>query len=130
LLDGNNRVLLDRQPSSAGSTFYIDSFNIVTPPLPRQTDSSVNMFSTSSLNHNNQSTFYYQPSPQFVPARPPPPVPVTTAASIINSSLQQPLISRNLSLNLKTKSHEEVTDLLDLGDPGSPPPSPKFDPYA
>jgi hypothetical protein len=115
-----------------GSTFYIDPFNIVSPSPPpsRQNDSPLNMFSTSSLNYknNNQSTFYIQPTAQFVPSRPPPPVPVVAAAppSIVNTAIQKPLTLKNLRINTP---NEVVTDLLDLGDPGSPPPSPKFDPY-
>jgi hypothetical protein len=88
------------------------------------------MFSTSSSNYknnNNQSTFYYQPTPQFIPTRPPPRVPA--APSIVNTATQQPLTLKNLSLNSIHSTNDVVTDLLDLGDPGSPPPSPKFDPY-
>jgi hypothetical protein len=81
------------------------------------------MFST-----NHKSTFYYQPTPQFVPTRPAPPVPVVNSVPrpAFNAALQQPLTLKNLSLN---PPNDIVTDLLDLGDPGSPPPSPKFDPY-
>jgi len=135
LLDGDNRTLFDHRPSSA-STFYIDPFNPIVSSPPRQTNSPLNMFSTSSSNYknnntNNQSTFYYQPTPQLVPSRAPPPVPVATAApSFINTAaFQQPLTLKNLSLNSINNTNEVVTDLLDLGDPGSPPPSPKFDPY-
>jgi hypothetical protein len=46
-----------------------------------------------------------------------------------NAALQQPLTLKNLSLNSIHSTNDVVTDLLDLGDPGSPPPSPKFDPY-
>ncbi len=98
----------------------------------RQNDIPLNTFSTSSSNHknNNQSTFYYQPSPppQFLPTRPVPPVPVAISIPrpVANTNFQQSLTLKNLSLN---PSNDTVTDLLDLGDPGSPPPSPKFDPY-
>jgi len=135
LLDGDNRSLLDHRPSSA-STFYIDPFNIVPPTPARQTNSPLNMFSTSSSNYkssntNNQSTFYYQPTTQIVPKRAPPPVPVAAAAPpfVNTAAFQQPLTLKNLSLNSINNTNEVVTDLLDLGDPGSPPPSPKFDPY-
>ena len=95
------------------------------PPL-RQTN-SMNMLSTSNQkvnnNNNHQSTFYYQPSPpsQFLPTRPapPPPVPVDV----------QSLTLKSLNLNPIPQFNDVVTDLLDLGDPGSPPPSPKFDPF-
>lgn len=115
-LDGDNQISIDRQ--SASSTFYIDPTPAPPPPL-RQTNSSNNQ---KMNNNNHQSTFYYQPPPpQFVPTRPPPPVPV-----LVNS---QSLTFKNLSLNPIHPSNDIVTDLLDLGDPGSPPPSPKFDPY-
>jgi hypothetical protein len=97
----------------------------------RQNDVPFNMFPTSSTNHknNHQSTFYYQPqSPPVVPTRPAPSVPILTpmARPIVNTGFQQPLTLKNLSIN---PPNNTVTDLLDLGDPGSPPPSPKFDPY-
>jgi hypothetical protein len=57
-------------------------------------------------------------------------VPVGTTRSLLNTvTAPQPLTLKNLSLNLINNNNEVVTDLLDLGDPGSPPPSPKFDPY-
>lgn len=129
ILDGDNLFLFDQQPSSAKSTFYIDPFNIVTQPPTRQTESPINMLSTNYKNNNNQSTFYYQPQPQFMPTRPPPPVPIPMPHSLVNTTLQQPLTLKNLSLNPVKHTNEVITDLLDLGDPGSPPPSPKFDPY-
>ena len=94
------------------------------------------MFSTSTSNHKNnnnsiQSTFYYQPSIQSLPTRRAPPVPLPTSAPppTVNATLQRPLTLKTLNLNPINQPNEIVTDLLDLGDPGSPPPSPKFDPY-
>ena len=138
LLDGDNRSLLD--PQSANSTFYIDSFNVVTAPpssSSRQSGSPFNMLSATLSNpkshtNDNQSTFYYQPAPsQFRATRPPPPPPgpVSAPPSLGNPTFPQPLSLKNLSLNPINHSNDIVTDLLDLGDPGSPPPSPKFDPY-
>jgi hypothetical protein len=116
LLDNQN-LLFNHQTSSANSRFYTDPFDIVAPPS-RQTDSPLNMISS-----NNNSTFYYQPTSQFVPSRAPPPVPIATP-------LQRPITLKHLSLNpIINTSNDISTDLLDLGDPGSPPPSPKFDPY-
>jgi hypothetical protein len=115
----NNNLLFDHQPSSAGSTFYIDPFNITVPPPARQTESPLNMISSN----NNHSTFYYQTNPQIVPSRRPPPVPLA-------APIQRPITLNNLSLNpIMNNNNDIITDLLDLGDPGSPPPSPKFDPY-
>jgi hypothetical protein len=120
-LDGNNLLSFDHHPPAPSSTFYTNPFDVAPP----QTESPLTMFSTSSSNNNNHSTFYYQPSPQFVPSRPPPSVPVATPFP--NPIVQRPLTLKNLSLN--PINNEGLTDLLDLGDPGSPPPSPKFDPY-
>lgn len=124
-IDGDHRTSLDYQ--SASSTFYIDPLNAIPAPHPplRQTN-SMNMFPTSSSANpkvnNHQSTFYYQPSPsQFQPTRPPPPPPVPVNV--------QSLTLKNLNINPVSQSNDVVTDLLDLGDPGSPPPSPKFDPF-
>ncbi|CAF4422158.1 unnamed protein product, partial [Rotaria magnacalcarata] len=60
--------------------FYIDPFDIAELPS-RQDDSKLNLFSqqlTNSTHYdtdNHRSTFYYQAPPQFIPTRPPPPVP-------------------------------------------------------
>ncbi|CAF1106784.1 unnamed protein product [Rotaria sordida] len=133
----NNNLLFDNHTQSTGSTFYIDPFNIAAPP-PRQTDSPLNMFptslvnSTNSENNNNRSTFCHQQPHQFVPSRPPPPVPSVAAsipAPMPNNDSQRQLTLKNLSLNPKNNNNELMSDLLDLGDPGSPPPSPKFDPF-
>jgi len=73
-----------------------------------------------SMNNNSSASptlFSYQ-----LPSRPAPPVPV--------GSLPRPVSLKNLSLNpFQSTQNEIVDDLVDLGDPGSPPPSPKFDPY-
>ncbi|CAF3602673.1 unnamed protein product [Rotaria sordida] len=133
----NNNLLFDNHTQSTGSTFYIDPFNIAAPS-PRQTDSPLNMFptslvnSTNSENNNNRSTFCHQQPHQFVPSRPPPPVPSVAAsipAPMPNNDSQRQLTLKNLSLNPKNNNNELMSDLLDLGDPGSPPPSPKFDPF-
>ncbi|CAF3355912.1 unnamed protein product [Rotaria sp. Silwood1] len=136
--NSDNLFSFDNHTQSAGSTFYIDSLKMTSTPPSRQTDSPLNTFSTSLVNstdyenNNNRSTFYYQPSRQFVPTRPPPSVPITATAapaSISNNDVQRPLTLENLSLNPFNNNNETISDLLDLGDPGSPPPSPKFDPF-
>lgn len=127
MLDGDKLFSFDQHPPSTNSTFYVDPFNIVAPPT-RQTNSPLTMLSTSSSNYKNntnQSTFYYQQPPQFVPTRPVPSVPL----AVPNTAIQRPLTLENLNLNPKKNNNNVVNDLLDLGDPGSPPPSPKFDPY-
>jgi len=93
----------------------------MTPQPLRETNSSLNMFSSTLINTNNN--FFVQSQPQLIPTRLTTPI-VTTA--------QSPLAIKNLSLNPTKKKNEKVTDLLDFDDPTPPPPpeSPKFDPYA
>ncbi|CAF2763131.1 unnamed protein product [Rotaria sp. Silwood2] len=137
--NGDNLLLLDNHSQSAGSTFYIDSLKISSTPPLRQTDSPpLNMFSTSLVNpthyenNNNRSTFYCQSPSQFVPTRPPPPVPIAATsapAPIPNNDIQRPVTLKILNSNPFDNNNETISDLLGLGDPGSPPPSPKFDPF-
>jgi len=88
----------------------------------RETNSSLNMFSSTSINTNNN--FFTQSQPQLIPTRIPTPAATTPA--------QSPLTLKKLTLNPTKKKNETVTDLLDFGDPipqPPPPESPKFDPY-
>ncbi|CAF3513215.1 unnamed protein product [Adineta steineri] len=132
-VDTDSLFSFDDKPSSTSSNFYIDPFNITVAPT-RQNDSPLTTSSTSSANYN-QNPFSYQQQPaQFVPSRPPPPIPrptVATAVPFANNAIQRPLTLEHLNLhsNNNKKFNDIPTDLLDLGDPGSPPPSPKFDPY-
>lgn len=100
------------------------------PPPTKQADPILDLFSQNSTNYennNNRSTFYYQAPPKFVPSRPPPPIPTT--APVLNNDIKCQLTLKNLSLNPNCNTSETLSDLVDLGDPGSPPPSPKFDPF-
>jgi len=57
-------------------------------------------------------------------------VPNVFTGPALTNPINQPIVAfQNLNLNTKNHSNEITNDLLDLGDPGSPPPSPKFDPY-
>ncbi|CAF3352060.1 unnamed protein product [Rotaria socialis] len=139
--NGDNLFSFDHPTPSAGSNFYIDSFDIAELPSSRQDDSKLNLFSQPLTNStyyetdNHRSKFYYQAPPQFIPTRPPPPVPTIASnapAPIPSLDVQRLLTLKNLSLNPNNNtnnSNEKINDLVDLGDPGSPPPSPKFDPF-
>ncbi len=121
-LDGDNLLLLDHYPPAAGSTFHVDPFGMAPQPV-RETNSPLNMFSSTLINANNN--FFAQSQPQLIPTRIPTPAATTPA--------QSPLPIKKLTLNPTKKKNELVTDLLDFGDPNPPPPppeSPKFDPYA
>lgn len=104
------------------STFFRRSSDKKTSSSFISTSTTGNaMFYIDQSTNNNSSAsptlFSYQ-----LPSRPAPPVPV--------GSLPRPVSLKNLSLNpFQSTQNEIVDDLVDLGDPGSPPPSPKFDPY-
>jgi len=118
VIDDSNLSLFDHYPSATGSNFDVDPFGTVSQPI-RETNSPLNMFSSTLLNSNNN--FFTQPQPQLIPTRPLTP---TIAA------VQLPMTVKNLSLNPDKKKNEVVTDLLDFSDLSLPPESPKFDPYA
>ena len=126
-LDGDDLFSINAQPAPMKSTFYVDPFEMLAPPQPKANNPPTSMLppaSSTPYQHNkNHTSFYYQPPPNFVPSRPPPPVPIVVPRPTLGA--QRPLTLENLSLN----RFQENTDLLDLGDPGSPPPSPKFDPF-
>ncbi|CAF1927991.1 unnamed protein product [Rotaria magnacalcarata] len=138
--NNDNLFSFDHPKPSVGSNFYIDPFDIAELPS-RQDDSKLNLFSqqlTNSTHYdtdNHRSKFYYQAPPQFIPTRPPPPVPAiapNASAPIPFHDVQGLLTLKNLSLNANNNTNnnnEQISDLVDLGDPGSPPPSPKFDPF-
>ena len=130
LIDGKNLFTVDPHPPSSNATLFTDPFGIpIAPTYP--SNSPLNSFRSNSATnglHNNSSPFNFQPPPaaQFVPSRPAPPIPTL---SMPQTFAQRPLTLQTLSLNPIRNASGVVTDLLDLGDPGSPPPSPKFDPY-
>ncbi|CAF0767139.1 unnamed protein product [Adineta ricciae] len=126
--NGDDLLSFDHHPPPTKSTFYIDPFEIVSKPIPLSPQIHP-MTLANNKNPSNQSSFYYQPPPQFIPTRPAPPVPRPLAPPP-PPSVQRPLTLDNLSLNSNPFTNNiPSNDLLDLGDPGSPPPSPKFDPY-
>ncbi|UJR35353.1 hypothetical protein I4U23_028111 [Adineta vaga] len=130
--NGDNLLSFDQNPSSTKSRFYIDPFDMLSEPS-HQTNSTLLM---NHKNLQNQSIFYHHhpppppppaPQHQFIPSRPAPPAPRPIAPP---PSIQRPLTLENLNLNPNNYNNDNISnDLLDLGDPGSPPPSPKFDPF-
>ncbi len=122
-LDDDNLFLLDHYSSATSSTFHVDPFGMVPQPI-RETNSPLNMFSSTFTNTNNN--FFTQSQPKLIPTR------VATPTSVATNITQSPLILKDLSLNPTKKKHEPIIDLLDFSEPNLPPPpeSPKFDPYA
>ncbi|CAF0837615.1 unnamed protein product [Rotaria sordida] len=116
----------DHYPSTASSSFHIDPFNTISQ-LSRETNSSVNMFSSSLINTSNN--LFNQSQPQLMPTRVLTPTPF--AAATTTTATSQPSISlKNLSLNQNKKKSDIVTDLLDLNETSPSLDNLKFDPYA
>ena len=130
--DARDLLSFDPAPDVNRSKFYVDPFEIVTSSS-RPTASPSPMFQSpmtlqiNNKNNNSQNQNSQPFSARFVPTRPAPPPPINIS-SRSNVPVQRPLTLDNLNLNPASVIFDPNADLLDLGDPGSPPPSPKFDP--